>query len=208
MVKIINSWAQGVVLAVVISTIIEIILPDGNNKKYVKTIIGIYILFTIVYPLITKISNKNIDINSIITSVNRENVEYQTDTNIILETNNYIEDTYIQKIEDDIKNKLLEKGYKVSLLDITIETENEEKYGQINEILIRIEKKEIEEKNNEIGKNTIDPISKIEISANNNTTSKDAKLENEEIKDKEIKGLKEYLNITYGTQIDRIYINE
>ena len=36
MVKFINSWAQGIILAVIIATIIEIILPEGNNKKYVK----------------------------------------------------------------------------------------------------------------------------------------------------------------------------
>ena len=71
MIKFINSWTQGIMLAVIIATIIEIILPEGNNKKYVKTVIGIYILFSIVYPLITKISNKNVDINSIINSTTK-----------------------------------------------------------------------------------------------------------------------------------------
>ena len=54
MIKFINSWAQGIILAVIIATIIEIILPEGKNKKYVKTVIGVYILFTIIYPLIKK----------------------------------------------------------------------------------------------------------------------------------------------------------
>ena len=34
MIKFINSWAQGIILAVIIATIIEIILPEGKNKKY------------------------------------------------------------------------------------------------------------------------------------------------------------------------------
>ena len=33
MINWIGSWVQGIVIAVVISTIIEMILPDGNIKK-------------------------------------------------------------------------------------------------------------------------------------------------------------------------------
>lgn len=210
MVKFINSWAQGIILAVIIATIIEIILPEGNNKKYVKAIIGIYILFSIIYPLLTKISNKTININSIITSANREISKYETDTNITLKTNSYIEETYRSKIEEDIKNEVLQKGYKVSLLNTTIETQNEEEYGQISEILIKIEKigqTEKEEKNNNTTSNTINQISKIEINLNNSVED-DERQENKEITDEEIKSLKEYLNTTYGTPIDKIYINK
>ena len=38
MVSVINSWAQGIIPAEIIATIIEIILPEGNNKKYIKMI--------------------------------------------------------------------------------------------------------------------------------------------------------------------------
>ena len=31
-----NGWAKGIVLAVVIVTILEMILPDTKNKKYIK----------------------------------------------------------------------------------------------------------------------------------------------------------------------------
>ena len=210
MVKFINSWAQGIILAVIIATIIEIILPEGNNKKYVKTIIGIYILFSIIYPLLTKISNKSININSIITSANREISKYETDTNITLKTNSYIEETYKSKIEEDIKNEVLQKGYKVSSLNTSIEIKHEEEYGQINEILIKIEKTEkteTEEINNGTKTNTINQISKIEININNSVEKEEIQ-ENEEITDKEIKSLKQFLNTTYGTPIDKIYINK
>ena len=38
MVNFINSWVQGIILSIIIATIIEIILPEGNNKKYVRLI--------------------------------------------------------------------------------------------------------------------------------------------------------------------------
>ena len=58
MINWIGSWVQGIVIAVVISTIIEMILPDGNIKKYVRTVIGVYIVFVIISPIITKITGK------------------------------------------------------------------------------------------------------------------------------------------------------
>ncbi len=53
MISNISSWAQQIIIAVVIATILEMILPKGNSRKYIKTVIGIYILYTIISPVIT-----------------------------------------------------------------------------------------------------------------------------------------------------------
>lgn len=60
-----STWAKSIILAVIVSTIIQMILPEGNNKKYIKTVIGLYILFTIISPIISKISggNSTIDVS-------------------------------------------------------------------------------------------------------------------------------------------------
>lgn len=34
-----SSWAQGIVVAVIIGTIIEMILPEGSSKKYIKVVV-------------------------------------------------------------------------------------------------------------------------------------------------------------------------
>lgn len=51
-----NSWAQGIILAVIIVTILEMIVPEGKNKKYIKIVMGVYITFTIISPIITKVT--------------------------------------------------------------------------------------------------------------------------------------------------------
>lgn len=219
MVKFINSWAQGIILAVIIATIIEIILPEGNNKKYVKTIIGIYILFAIIYPILSNLSSKNININSIINSTNKEIAKYEANSNLALETNSYIENTYKTKIEEDINKILTDKGYNVISLNTNIETESEERYGQINSLTIKIEKIN-EEENNKINQdnskrnnnttNVINKIDKVEISINSYNNSNDTDIKQKEtskVSDIEIQDLKEYLNITYGIKKDSIYIN-
>lgn len=203
LIKFINSWTQGIILAVIIATIIEIILPEGNNKKYVKTVIGIYILFSIVYPLITKISNKNVDINSIINSTTKEMSKYDNNNLITVETNAYIENTYKQKLEEDIKQKIEEKGYTILELNLYIETENEEKYGQINSIIIQLKKDNIVKAET----NTVNEVEEININiSNDNIVQKDE--EKTDISEEEIKKLKEVLNSTYSVEIEKIHINE
>ena len=45
MIDFFRVWCEGIIIAVVISIIIEAILPEGNIKKYVKVIISIYIVY-------------------------------------------------------------------------------------------------------------------------------------------------------------------
>lgn len=200
LIKFINSWAQGIILAVIIATIIEIIIPEGNNKKYVKTVIGLYILFTIIYPLITKLSNDKFNFNSVIDNVTKEVSKYEDSTNSI-ETNTYIEETYKNKLIEDIKNKIEEKGYSVLNLNIYVETQNEEIYGQINSIVVEIEK--YEQENKEV--NSINNIEQINIKISNNVEH--IKTE-ETVSKEEIKTLKEYLSNTYSVEKEKIHIND
>lgn len=210
MVSIISSWAKGIVLAIIVAGLIEIILPEGNNKKYVKTIIGIYILFLTVHPLISKISSKNIDINSVIDNTTSNMNECET--NIIeIETNNYIQEVYKEKLQEDIKQKTKEKGYDVNFLKLDIETENEEKYGQVNSIDMQISKFDELEENTDINvtKNTVSEIVGVEIKiSDSNSINKETEEQDENVSEQERETFKEYLNSVYGTQKENIHINE
>ena len=42
------------------------ILPEGNSKKYIKVVIGIYVLFSIVSPVITKFTGKEIEVSDVL----------------------------------------------------------------------------------------------------------------------------------------------
>ena len=64
MIEFISSWAGQIITAVVLVTILEMILPKGNSKKYIKTIIGIYILYIIISPAIKLVGGKEIKIDS------------------------------------------------------------------------------------------------------------------------------------------------
>ena len=199
MINFINSWAQGIILAVIIATIIEIILPEGKNKKYVKTVIGIYILFTIIYPLINKFTKLNI--NTLIENTTKQMSTYQESNSLKIDTDKYIESTYKKKIEEDIKNKANEKNLNITFLNVYIETEDENRYGMLNNLVMKVEKGKTNEKNS----NTVNQIKEVNISKNvqNNET-----IENKTVTEKEINEFKEYINATYYLEKEKIHINE
>ena len=62
----VSNWIQGIIIAVVISTIVEMILPEGNSKKYIKVVIGVYILFSIVSPVISKVTGNSFQVSDIL----------------------------------------------------------------------------------------------------------------------------------------------
>lgn len=200
MIKFINSWAQGIILAVIIATIIEIILPEGKNKKYVKTVIGIYILFTIIYPLINKLTKTNINI--LIENTTKQMSTYQEKNSLKIDTDKYIESTYKKKIEEDIRKRANEKNLNITSLNVYIETEDENRYGMLNSLVIKVEKNEASKKNNDVNQ-----IKEINISKN---VQNNEIIENKDktATEKEINEFKEYINATYYLEKEKIHINE
>lgn len=117
----IKQWAEGIVVAVIIATILEIILPDNKNKKYINTVIGVYILFTIISPVISKITGHNINIENYINK-DTSLLTANTVNNIsLLENSSNVEDVYIKTLKSDISNKLKEKGYNTNSINLEID---------------------------------------------------------------------------------------
>ena len=64
-----NNWVQGIVIAVIITVIIEMLLPEGNSKKYIKIVLGIYVVFSIIAPVIGNITGGRFEVSSIVISL-------------------------------------------------------------------------------------------------------------------------------------------
>ena len=57
MIKFLSSWAKGLGVAIVVVSILEMLLPNNKTKKYIRMVMGIYIIFNIISPLV---QNKNV----------------------------------------------------------------------------------------------------------------------------------------------------
>ena len=194
MIEFLSSWAQGIIVAVIIATLIEMILPNSSSKKYVKVVIGMYILFTIVSPIIKKVGGKDINLNTI----NIEKYEQQiakSDNTISrkFEDNNTrsIKDIYVSNLKADISAKLKEKGYEIDTSDIQIKDDENYTIEKITLKLIKTEQKQ--EKNNEIVINTVE--------IGNTISQKDSKT----LSDDDKQEVKDYISETYD--IDKQNIN-
>ena len=190
------GWIQGIIIAVIIGTIIEMLLPDGNCKKYVKVVIGVYILFSIVSPVITKVTGNEFrvsdiyDINTYIEVSAKSSQE-----NIENSQQNQIKQVYITNLKNDMKQKIQEKGYSVKSL--TLEISNDEQYT-LKKIFAQVSKRKNEENNEAKG------VNEINITVGNTTESQE---EDISISTKEQNDLKAYLSGIYNLEEKNININ-
>lgn len=119
------------------------ILPEGNSKKYIKVVIGVYVLFTIVSPVITKVSGKEIKVSDILDL--NEYIEEMQETSkmqnyIEIENEGNIMNIYVNGIKEDMKAKIEAKGYIVNNIEIGIT--DYETYS-IQEVILDVENKEV-----------------------------------------------------------------
>lgn len=190
-----NSWAQGIILAVIIVTILEMILPEGKNKKYIKIVMGVYITFTIISPIMSKVtgSNFDIDVSKYQALIEGNNVQ---STNSAQNINNQsIENLYLNTIKTDIKDVLNKEGYEGKKVDITANINVEEEKADIYKIDIEATKK--------ANDNSIKKVNKIVIG--NDTENNEE--ENNTLSNDEIKKLKKTLADKYEIEEEKIYIN-
>lgn len=191
----ISGWIQGIIIAVIIGTIIEMLLPDGNCKKYVKVVIGVYILFSIVSPVITKVTGNEFrvsdiyDINTYIEVSTKSSQE-----NIDNSQQNQIKQVYITNLKNDMKQKIQEKGYSVKSL--TLEISNDEQYT-LKKIFAQVSKRKNEENNEVKG------VNEINITISNTTENIE---EDISISTKEQNDLKAYLSGIYNLEEKNINI--
>lgn len=188
MVSFISSWSQQIIFAVIIGVIIQMLIPEGKNKKYIKVVIGIYVLFAVISP----VAGKSLDLN-----LNDLNIDLEKNTNTIeSNTQENINDMYITNLKQDIANKLKNKGYgceKVELITkedyeieemeiIGIYESEDDDIEKIDQIIIN--EVQIGEKENSIQEQTVKGIPMSEE-----------------------KKLKEYLSETYNVMEKNIRIS-
>ncbi len=197
----ISTWAQSIIIAVIIATIIEMILPSGSSKKYIKVVTGVYILFTIISPVITKFTGKTLAVSDILEldSYVNEIKQKEVSQNLLAENNSSsIKDIYTANLKSDIKNKLKQKGYNANNIVLTVG--DDENYT-LNKIELDIEK--IKEDKQEV--NEIEAVNKINITISNTVVEKNNNKSS--ISDKEKEKIKQYLSSVYEIDEKDILVN-
>jgi stage III sporulation protein AF len=194
------------------------ILPEGNCKKYIKVVIGIYVLFTIVSPVITKFSGKEIKVSEIL-DLNEyiQEVEASSKMQESVESENAgnITNIYINGIKEDMKAKIEAKGYVINNIELQIG--NYDTY-EIAEVKIDIVTNKNSYQENDSNKTNeveqVQQVEKVKVDILNNEIEEEKQEEQESSRNQENKlnitqkqEIKEYLSSTYGISMNNISIN-
>lgn len=211
MIEMLSSWAKGLGLTIVIVSIFEMLLPNNNSKKYIRMVLGIYVIFNIISPLV-----KNKEVFSL-DNLNLE--EYQTEESTVVDQTSMderIKELYEEELEKDITKKIKEKGYEVTNVKVDVEISNEEE-SKINRIKLKIKK--VEETIEETDKNSTENkiVTEIQKIKKVDTTIKVDRNENEKIETKQedvekvskidIQNVKKILIDEYGVNEKCLEIN-
>ena len=201
MINFLSSWVKNLSLALIIVSILEMILPNNKTKKYVRTVMGLYILFSIISPFIensSKINLNNIDLDTYTenTKTASSKVEEVDQTSM----DNRINEIYKEELQKDITQKIEEKGYKVETCKVVANIS--EKNSEIEKITVKINGKINEENDNDVKNNTIEnkivteiqKIQKVNIGVGENKENK----EETNITKTDIKVIKDFLIKEYG----------
>lgn len=150
MINFLSSWAEQVVLAVIIATILELILPNSKNKKYVQMVIGVYVLFNIISPIIKnkeKLVFSEIDLDKYITTSTK--VEQSS-------MDARLEKIYLDELENNIKSKFKNVGIEIIKCTIDAELDTTKKNAGIHSIDVKVKNVDDEKKFSKIKQEIIE----------------------------------------------------
>ena len=187
------EWSKEIIIAVIIVSILEMLLPNNKTKKYVKMIMGLFILYNIISPFIKDKNLLKFEENDIEDLSNKSSQKIELNQESM---DRRIEELYIQEIEKDITKKLEKKGYDVKYCKVDAKISNDESITGITKIKLRLEKNENNEEDEKIDKkekeadaefeeklvSTIQSIKRVDTTiTQNEDSSSDTKLERADI---------------------------
>ena len=207
----VSGWAQGIIVAVIIASIIEMLLPNNGNGKYVKVVIGVFVLFSVISPVINKFKGKNVDVsNDIDAYIQTSSNNATVNGNTSFDNNESIKLMYEENLKIDIKSKVNQKGYIVG--DVRLEILNNSEYT-LNKIEINITAKN---EGNNINSSSqvrtaqtttiVENIENIKISLGGSREDSEQKQQSV-ISESEKRKLKEYLSSVYEVNENNIVVN-
>ena len=113
MLDVFKEWISSILAIGILFTIIKIIIPNTNLKKYIYSLMGIITVIVIINPVISFF--KSNDLNSIkaillnaTNSIDTQNINYTSMSNYEDVNKNNVKENFKENVESDIKEKLSE----------------------------------------------------------------------------------------------------
>jgi stage III sporulation protein AF len=161
MIEGIKIWIKNIVTVIILMSFLEILVPNGKIKKYLKLIFGFIVMLIILNPIINFINN-NDELENEVFKISNEltKKEYSfINSNIENKQIEQLASLYKNRIEEDIVFRVESKyDVRVTRVNVEIDSSTEEKMGEIKGLELIVTEKKEKTKQEAI------PIVKIDIS--------------------------------------------
>ena len=192
MIEFLRNWVEQIAITIIIVSIFELILPDGKLKKYIKIILGVYVVFCIISPFVDNSLYSfdkldEIDLGDYVeNAISTENMTVNQESMDLR-----LQELYIQELENNIEAQVQEYGYNMSKCDIDADLNSSSENPGIHSIKLELQEK-----------GRISNIESVEINISNNTN-----IEEDQNNDQKTKELKKSLAEYYEIDEDIIKIS-
>lgn len=185
MINFLSLWVKNLSLSLIVVSILEMLLPNNKTKKYIKMVMGLYILFSIIAPFVNNSNVLNFNIEDVYSDYSKE-ISSTSATSTAGEVNqasmdDRLNQLYKEQLESDITQKVEEKGYDVR--KCKVEAHVSESDTGIESITIEIDGKNDNTENS----NNSDNSNKTDATENSNDSSKYSKNSENTLEDKIVK---------------------
>lgn len=195
-----SHWIKHIILVIMFSSFIEFLIPNNKYSKYIRVVLGSFIILTILNPIISifykgnvidgiSFCDKNLYQDSVI-AAEAENFNQKNDEIIVKNFKKNISTVIKEQLK--VITSLEVKKVKIELIDDT----DKSNFGQINQIIVILSEKKHQQY----------PKKEIKIKAEKvKDTSNDNILQTKN-KELEIQKIKDYLKIQYSVPFENIHV--
>ena len=203
MIEFMSSWVKSLGLTIVIVSILEMLLPNNKTKKYIRVVMGVYVLFSLISPFISKKDSLNLN------EIDFENYATRETSTTLNQSSmeERIKELYIQEMEKDISKKLKEMGYVTTTCKVKAKISDNEEETKINKIKIKVQKQEVK-KEESVENQVVAQIQKVKpVNVKENQEDKTTDEKDTKVNKSDIQNIKKFLIEEYGVNEKCLAIN-
>lgn len=121
-----NNWCESLIISVILVLLIELLVENNKNKKYIQVITGIFIMFVTLNPFIELLNNNDFDTDFF---------KFEKVSAKPYEENELFENVYINYTLERIKNVL--DSYNLNVLDLDFKLDESKENLEKIEVIIK-----------------------------------------------------------------------
>jgi stage III sporulation protein AF len=189
----ISSWLKDIVVLFILISIVELIMPKGNMKRYINLVIGLLIIYTIINPF-AKLMKLDFNLDQEVFNYSKPN-EVAINNNFHTQQDELVENLYKDKIIKEVI-ELVEINTDYKIIDISVGIINsKEKYGEIDHLNLLVDTKDNNDK-----KISIKKVVPVDVQMNSKIEDK--------VESGEFSELEDLISSKYSIEKEKITISK